>query len=358
MQPQQMDLFSPHASRLFNYHFPSTRYQGSKRTLLEWIWQQVAELDFNTVLDVFGGTGAVSHLFKTAGKAVTYNDALAFNQQIGLALIENAQHYLSEDDLVTVLTRCEQVAYPDFIERTFEDIYFTKEENRWLDYVVYNIDHSLNCSFKQAIARFALYQACIIKRPYNLFHRANLYMRTAHVKRNFGNKATWDTPFEVHFRQFVTEANKAIFDNHQQNSALRLDAFETPTGKDLVYIDPPYINQRGVGLDYADFYHFLEGLTDYAQWPQRIDYASKHRRLQPQRSVWSRAESIKMAFDKLIERHQRSILVISYRDDGIPSQQELYNLLKRYKQTVAVFAQPKQYVLSHSRSHELLFIAR
>src|SRR5690606_25532811 len=107
------------------------------------------------------------------------------------------------------------IIYPDFIQRTFKDIYFTDEENAWLDRVVWNLNHLLTSPYKQALARFALFQACIIKRPYNLFHRANLYMRTAKVQRSFGNKTTWDTPFEIHFRNFINEANRAVFDNGQ-----------------------------------------------------------------------------------------------------------------------------------------------
>ena len=67
--------------------FPTTRYQGSKRKLADSILCALRDLEFTTVLDAFGGTGAVAHAFKRAGKVVTYNDLLAFNHQIGLALI-------------------------------------------------------------------------------------------------------------------------------------------------------------------------------------------------------------------------------------------------------------------------------
>jgi len=32
---------------------------------------------------------------------------------------------------------------------------------------------------------------------------------------------------------------------------------------DLAYIDPPYISAQGVGVDYLEFYHFLEGLVGW-----------------------------------------------------------------------------------------------
>jgi adenine-specific DNA-methyltransferase len=352
----QLGLLENEQVRPYNVPFPTTRYQGSKRSIADWIWQNISDLRFDSVIDIFGGTGAVSHMLKNAGKEITYNDALRFNWNIGLALIENAAQHLSDDDIELVLTCHPHIGYPDFISQTFANIYFTEAENRLLDVVVYNIDHLLHDTYKRSLARFALFQACIIKRPYNLFHRANLYIRTAAVERSFGNKTTWDTPFEVHFRAFAREANKAVFDNHRNNRSLNLDAFETPTGADLVYLDPPYLNASGVGVDYRDFYHFLEGLSDYNGWSQQIDFDSKHRRLRPQESIWHSRHTIEQAMDALIERHRRSTIVISYRDDGIPSKEQLISILRRYKRDVRDVSQSKQYVLSHKHSHELLLI--
>lgn len=337
--------------------FPSTRYQGSKRKLTGWIWANVNHLPFESALDLFGGTGCVSHLFKTAGKRVIYNDNLRFNGQIGLALIENRDIRLSPEDIECVITPQPGFDYPDFIQRTFDGIYFTHEENAWLDRAVYHIDHRLQHPVKQALARFALYQACIAKRPYNLFHRANLYLRQADVPRSFGNKATWDRSFEAHFRTFADQANAAVFDNGQANRALHGDALDAPTDVDLVYIDPPYLSARGVGVDYAAFYHFLDGLTAYEEWPARIDYASKHRRMQPQDSPWVRPHAITEAFEAVIARYRDSMLVVSYRDDGIPSRSTLIDLLKRYKGQVCEARKPQQYVLSTRTSHELLLVA-
>lgn len=50
--------------------FPQTRYQGSKYKLLSWIWKNISFLDFENAVDLFGGTGAVSYLFKTQAKSI------------------------------------------------------------------------------------------------------------------------------------------------------------------------------------------------------------------------------------------------------------------------------------------------
>jgi adenine-specific DNA methylase len=338
--------------------FPSTRYQGSKRKLVRWIAENIADLPFDSALDLFGGTGSVGYLFKTLGKQVIYNDLLRFNHTIGLALIENAHIRLSEEDITLVITSQPDIAYPDFIACSFSGIYFTDEENSWLDRAVYHIDHLLTDPYKQALARFALYQACLAKRPYNLFHRANLYMRQAQVKRSFGNKATWDRPFEDHFRAYAREANAAVFDNGRSNRAICGDALDAPQNVDLVYIDPPYISATGVGVDYHGFYHFLDGLTAYQDWPTRIDYRRKHRALQPQDSPWIDPDRILEAFEAVIARYQHRILVISYRDNGIPAKDELITLLHGYKSEVREAQRPQQYALSTRQSHELLLIAR
>ena len=72
------EVLQPSLVHTFN-RFPKTRYLGSKLKLLQWISENLKNLSFDSVLDLFGGTGAVSYLFKTQGKRVTYNDNLKFN---------------------------------------------------------------------------------------------------------------------------------------------------------------------------------------------------------------------------------------------------------------------------------------
>lgn len=337
--------------------FPSTRFQGSKAKLVDWIWDSIENLHFDTALDAFGGTGAVSHLLKRRGKQVAYNDSLRFNYFIGSALVENSSQVLSDEDVEWLLGRHHGIKYPDVIQRLFHAIYYTDEENAWLDQTVTNIRRIAN-PYKQAIAFFALFQACIVKRPFNLFHRKNLYVRFRDVKRSFGNKVTWDKPFDEWFRHFVIEANRAVFDNGRDNKALNLDPLQIPGDFDLVYIDTPYISSKGVGVDYLHFYHFLEGLTMYDQWADRIDYGRKHRPLKGAGGEWVDKNRIHDAFARLFDRYKNSVLVVSYRDNGIPSEQALVDLLRQHKQTVIeVKKKNYKYVLSTYSSCELLFIA-
>lgn len=337
--------------------FPSTRYQGSKTKLTQWIWSNLKDIDFHTCLDAFGGTGAVAYRLKLSGKQVTYNDLLTFNYYFGKALIENDNQLLTDKDISWVLTKHDGIRYPTFIQDTFRDVYYTHEENIWLDQAITNISQ-LTDPYCFALAFYALAQACIVKRPYNLFHRKNLYVRLANVKRNFGNKTSWDKPFVQWFKKFAKETNKAVFKGDSHCTAINTDALEVQDNFDLVYIDTPYISKKGVAVDYADFYHFLEGLCYYDQWAECIDHSSKHLRMKRKPNPWCNQQMIHKAFEELFAKFSKSVIVVSYRSDGIPSINELSAILGKYKSKVHItsFGQYKYVLSKNGKSKEVLLI--
>jgi len=329
--------------------FPPTRYQGSKRKVANAIVDELRSLHFHTVLDAFGGSGSVAYALKRAGKQVTYNDFLAFNHQIGIALIENSNVHAPPGQATAIATRVDGVPYDDFIARTFPGIYYTDEENAWLDVTVTNV-HRVPDRYERALAWFALIQAAIAKRPYNLFHRRNLSMRTSDVPRTFGNKTTWDRSFDDHVRVFLDQAGAAVFDSGVACRATCCDVFDVPGQFDLVYIDPPYLNAAAVGVDYRDFYHFLEGMVRYDDWPAMIDPSSKHRRLIRRDDPWLNPHTCRDTYRQLLDRFRHSSLVVSYRNDGIPTIDELAAMLQDVKPRVRVVtSDPYQYALSTRR---------
>lgn len=330
--------------------FPSTRYQGSKVKIVDWIKHLTEELKFDSVLDAFGGTGSVGYMYKQLGKKVVFNDYLKSNYTVGKAIIENSYIKLNDHDISDLLLRHSSIKYPSFIQDTFHDIYYTDEENKWLDQTITNIKH-LDNPYKKSLAYFALFQACIIKRPYNLFHRKNLYIRFANVSRSFGNKSTWDTPFELHFKKFIREANNAVFDNIKDNKASNLDVLDINSKEsNLIYIDTPYVSQKGVGVNYFDFYHFLEGIMNYDKWHELIDTKYKHKKIKNDSSDWSNKNNIHLAFRKLFDKFKDSIIIVSYRSDGIPSIKEIASFLEEVGKKVKINELEYKYALSTNRA--------
>lgn len=344
----------------YDYKFPTTRYQGSKQKIVDWISKNISHLKFDTFLDAFGGTACVGFHAKKNQKEVTCNDILKFNYQVAVAIIENSTIVLTDSDIEFILTKQKGIDYPTFIQDTFKDIYYTDEENAILDMMVTNINQLEN-EYKKAIAFAALGQACLVKRPFNLFHRKKLYVRFADVPRSFGNKATWDRPFQYYFRKFSKEFNDAVFSNGRSNKAFNFDIFEVPDGYDMVYIDTPYVSPQGAGVDYQQFYHFLEGMVDYKNWHDKIDYSYKHRPFKSESNLWVNKNEIEKAFDRLFKKFQDSILVVSYRSPGIPEKEVLINILEQYKQEVELKDRKYKYVLSKEKEEkngEVLLIAR
>jgi adenine-specific DNA-methyltransferase len=342
--------------------FPSTRYQGSKRKIIPWIYDCVKDIKFQTVLDAFGGSGMVSYLFKTMKKDVTFNDILLFNQIIGDSIITNKRVTLTDDDIIFILSN--NTEHGTFITDTFKGIYYRENENIWLDKTIYNIENldeiysGYQLKYKKAIAYNALFQSCLTKRPYNLFHRKNLKMRTRRVQRNFGNKTTWEIPFPIQFKKFVAEINKSVFDSERFCKSVNNDVFSIKkTNYDLVYIDSPYIKKkhRNESHDYLRCYHFLEGISRYYSWETIIDEKSINKRIKneiitnqfiPQNAI--------AAFDKLIYKFKDSIIVISYKYGGIPSIDRLTKILKKYKKNISTYSKHYKYALNKQNGNAIL----
>lgn len=340
-------------------NFPQTRYLGSKRKLLGALAEVFSTIGPDTALDPFCGTGSVAYLLKTLGVRVTASDVMESNVLGARALIVNNNVRLGARAADLALHLPHPPEEKGFIERTFAGLFFTAAENRYLDGIMRRIE-TLD-SYERDMALWALFQACLAKRPYNLFHRANLNMRRRKVKRSFGNKTTWERPFEELFRRYAKEADRAVFDSGHQARAFVSDVLDVnPEGFDLVYLDPPYVSAKGVGVDYLDYYHFLEGLVHLDSWPGRILHKYKHKPLKGRgQNPWCDAKRIGQVFKDALLRFSESILVVSYRSDGIPSIDELTGYLKKIGKRVKLVDVGKYtYALSHNkRSREIIVVA-
>jgi adenine-specific DNA methylase len=340
--------------------FPQTRYQGSKRKLIEFLLRNFRGIVFESALDAFGGTGAVSYLLKQMGKDVIYNDLLISNWYIAKALIENHSINFDIGKIPYLFEKKSDIKYRTVIQDNFEGIYYLNEENKTLDILVQNI-FKLKNQYEKALCFFALFQACIQKRPFNLFHRKNLNLRLNNVSRSFGNKKTWDTPFIELFQRAIQEANSAVFNNSRLNRVINHSIVDIPIPKDgidLVYLDPPYISEQGVGVDYKGNYHFLEGICNYFEWENMIDYNSKHRRLRVDSNKWTDPKKFLDVFEETIKKFKDFKIVLSYRSPGIPTIEELKGILTSYLDKVLVQKKDYKYALTskQKRVNEVLFV--
>lgn len=316
-------------------------------------------IPFDSVLDAFGGTASVSLLFKAMGKSVTYHDGLQFNQDVGRTVLAH-RPALSRVDVEKVLkavTPCSGV-----VSKYFSGIFFKHDENAWLDGFAKLAIREARPVSERALLHYLIYQACLKKRPFNLFHRANLKLRTnTKVARSFGNAVTWNRTFAHHALQAYDELHKLQVEAGGVVSILGSgDAARISAGYDLVYIDPPYVSreERYNRDNYWRRYNFLEGLSRYGQWARLIDVDSDIRMFAPPSwfNDWSSAKSFKERLFSFINEHKHSIVVLSYVSGAVPSEAEIKAHFKAHFSRVVVRYSEHNHALSKERKRELLFI--
>ena len=337
--------------------FPKTRYYGSKRRLLGWIHQALKDFPFNTVLDGFGGTASVSLLFKMMGKEVTFHDGLLCNTIAAHALLADTLPFSDIGDAHHFIDKIEP--HNGFISRTFGGMYFTDEENCWLDGAAKAI-HKITDPAKRSVYFYCLFQACLKKRPFNLFHRANLNLRlNRDVTRSFGNHVTWETAFQIHMKSSLSDVVEAVKPTMQPVNILPPgDISKLNVGYDLVYLDPPYVSETRTSEDYLNRYHFLEGLSCYADWGKAIDDTSSIKALKSRTyiSEWQNKQVFRERLFDLIHAHRRSIVVLSYLAGAYPSEKDIASHFEKNFRRVRVLTKDFSHALAKEKKVELLFI--
>lgn len=85
--------------------YPPTRYMGSKSKLLQQIWTAASHFQFETVVDLFSGSGIVGYMFKAQGKTVISNDYMAMSAIFTKAMVENNHIILPLEEAKKLLVK-------------------------------------------------------------------------------------------------------------------------------------------------------------------------------------------------------------------------------------------------------------
>lgn len=340
-------------------YLPVTRYYGSKRRLINWMVSEFTRYEFQTALDVFGGTSTVSLALKNLDKQVTYNDILESNRVTATALLSNEPCLTTYEDLEHFFSSI--VPEHGFVSEHFQGIYYTVEENNWLDGAIKELD-KIGSALKKHEILYCLMQACLQKRPFNLFHRKNLYLRENNTKNTkFGNWVTWERPFSVLIRRALGEIIKARRPSKHDPIILPCtDAIEIPSGFDFVYLDPPYVPLKKQDISYMDRYHFLEGLCNPEQWREKIDLAKNNRPIPSPEDMckWTNKKFFKDHLFSLIEKHKHSTVCLSYVHDAYPNVQDIKAFFSATFRHTALLEHDMPHALSKKTKKEIIIIGR
>lgn len=313
--------------------YPELRYMGSKKRLLPWIYNVLDGLDFESAMDPFSGGGSVGYLMKAMDRRVVSSDFLNFSSLLARATIENNSVRLDGKSIKRLINPAP--AERNFIEKTFSDVFYTREDLQFLDRVSANIT-TLESPIERAMAYAALFRSCLKRQPRGVF------TISGNLERYNDGRRDLKLSLEEHFLEQIEVYNNAVFDNGRRNLALRGDVFELADRKvDLVYLDPPYV-PRSDDNCYIKRYHFLEGLSAYWQ-DMPVDETTKVKKIAKKFTPFSYRRTAIDAFERMFTKFRKSTIALSYSSNGYPDLGELEGLMRKYKTDVRVFEKPHRY---------------
>jgi adenine-specific DNA-methyltransferase len=303
--------------------FPRLRYMGSKYRLTPQLAQAFTEIGGQTALDAFSGSGVVSYLMKTLGYQVTANDFLAFPSAIARATVVNQQTKLADHDIDEI---CGAPADDrDFIQRTFDGLYFDSEDRAFLDSAWSHIDQLEHA--KKDIAIAALVLSAARKQPRGVF--------TITDRRYDDGRRDMRLPLREHFRERAAEYNNVVFDSGKASRAVSSDVFDLPADSyDLVYLDPPYAPPRDDNC-YIKRYHFLEGLAVYWEGLTIMEN-TRTKKLVKRYTPFSYKREVADALRRTITKFKDSVIVLSYSSNAVPDAETIADLMREVKSDVEV----------------------
>lgn len=333
--------------------YPPTRFMGSKNKLLQDIWSAASRFEFNTVVDLFSGSGVVGYMFKAHGKQVFSNDYMAMSATFAKAMIENNTTTLDASEVEELLLPA--VDNDHFVVKNFSGLYFSNEDNEFIDNVRSNIK-MVGDEYKKAIAMSALIRACMKKRPRGIF--------TYTGERYNDGRRDLKKSFKEQFIENVNVINKAVFDNGKENHSYWMDSLKLNIiSPDMVYIDPPYYSPLSDN-EYVRRYHFVEGLARDWQGVE-LQQNTKTKKFKSYPTPFSKRDETVDAFSRLFHRYEKSILIVSYSSNSLPAKDEMVDLLKETKTHVEVipidytygFGNQSEAKTNRNRVQEYLFVA-
>lgn len=325
--------------KYFDYQFPEPQYLGAKYIHRSWINRYIPD-GVNVALDAFGGSQSIAFLFKQKGIRTLTNDFMDFNNQIGIALIENKDQKLTEKDIDILFSPNPEPEKYNLIESLYADLFFNHADAKIIDAFRANVE-LLENKYKKALAIAVMNRSMTRKVTMGHFAHTQALAYAASPDRVKRNRSLVQ-PIKDIFMSLYQQYNDAVFDNDEENKSFNnntLELIPKLEGVDLVYFDPPYCNSHA---DYQSFYHLLETFTEY--WKDK-KFVNGTRRYEPKRysGFDKKATAICSIESMLKSSSDIPYWIISYNDRSYPDIQTFTSLISRFKKDIRIESRTYKY---------------
>jgi adenine-specific DNA-methyltransferase len=322
-------IAEPLQDRLARY--PRMRFMGSKHRLAPRLAEVFATLPPGPAVDAFSGSGVVAYTLKATGRQVLANDHLAFAAAFTQAMVANDEVLLTPADVDLLCSPNGDGR--DFIQRTFDGLYFPAADHAFLDAAWSHLD--VMDATRRALAISALCLAAARKQPRGVF--------TITTLRYDDGRRQLRMSLRDLFREAVDDVNAAVFAGAGDPSASVCgEVFDLdPAHVAVAYLDPPYAPPRD-DTCYIKRYHFLEGLATYWRG-QEIMWGTRSRKLVKRHTPFASKRTVRDALDRTFEHFRDAAVVVSYGSNAAVGVDELESLMRRHTPAVERIEIPHTY---------------
>ena len=319
------------------------RFIGNKTNLLKDIQQVIQENCDGTekiFCDLFSGTSSVARFFKNKYKIIS-NDMLYFSYVLQRATIMNnkmpeffkVKEELGIDDIFDYLENSEIDINDGFVYSNYspneecERMYLTPENAKRIDFI------------REKIEKWKIQN--LINEDEYYYLSASLIEGVPFVSNITGTYGAYLKDWDKRAFNKFEMIRLNVVDNKYNNECYNTnsnDLIKKISG-DILYLDPPY-NER----QYLPNYHVLETIAKYDD--PTINGKTGIREYTSQKSNYCVKSKVYNELDELIENAQFKHIIISYNQDGILSEKEIEEILKKHgnRDTYKLYKIPyKQY---------------
>lgn len=272
----------------------SRRYIGSKTKLLDWIFSEIKNnVQGESFLDIFSGTGSVAERALNFYNKVIVNDILSSNKIIYEAFWGNEKiNFSIINEYKNVFIALTNIEKDNYFSKNYGGKYFGVNDAKKIGYIRDIIEKD--------------YKAKVLnKREFNIL-LASLIYSMDRIANTVGHYEAYrkinitDDRFKFELIELNNYQNKEIeiFQEDANSLAQKIYA-------DIVFLDPPYNSRQ-----YSRFYHVLENLVDWDK-PELYGVALKPK--PKNMSEYCRNGAAKV-FDNLISNLKCKYIVVTYNN--------------------------------------------